>query len=191
MNVGTTFLEVATKVARPQEKLKAERRHAEDRSILNDFMARHAELLASFSQSRREVFQKLGTYSQLLDITNMPSTLPPGVTHRQRADQFGDEALLTLIDRGVLTFAIETAESKAALDNLRRSVEASGLRPPTTHPPAVAVATAEADQPTEADLDQAAIQEFRTTSTSDVKRHMKSDAAFNARINRLMSENRI
>jgi len=184
MNIGDIFSQIATKAAEPQRKREAERLQAENQAIVDTFLSRNGELFASFAEPRPIVFQKLGTFSAVHVVNDAP-----GVPDAVRAGQIADYALYELIQRKALTFALDPlpAEAQAQLIALRERIEQSGLIPPTTRPPVAAVA----EGPTEADLDQAAIQEYRTTSTSDVKRHMRQDPAFNSRINKLMTANRI
>jgi len=135
MNIGDMFVAVATKV----DGGKYERnKRAVDQDVLNDFLSRNSELFAAFNESRQQVSQKLVAFSRINVVTD-----EPGVPSAKRAGDIADSALLTLIDRGVLTFAIETAESKAALEDLKQRVERAGLRPPTTLPPQIATAEAE------------------------------------------------
>ena len=102
-------------------------------------------------------------------------------------------AILTLLERGVIRPAIplESApEALAQFENLQQAVRKSGLRPDPA-PAATAVEEIVDTQPTEADQDAAAIQFYRVNPTSEVKARMRSEPDFNARILRLMAENRI
>ena len=122
MNISRIFEQVASrlpsaKVAAQHDQDRILHKQAIDRKVLTDFLERNGELLASFNQTRQEIFRKLVAFSRINVIEDAP-----GVPTAKRAGDIADLALLALIERNALTFALETNESRAALEALPRSL---------------------------------------------------------------------
>jgi hypothetical protein len=97
-------------------------------------------------------------------------------------------AVLELIERGVIKQIVQTPEADADLQKLQAAVSEAGLRPA---PARVAQAIPERGVPSEAELDDLAVQEWRLSPVADVKKHMRQDSAFKSRVESLMAAGRI
>lgn len=179
MNLGDLFFKTATEF---QQKSGKPLPPSRDRVVLDSFYERNAALLASLVETKIQFAERFMAWARI----NAPDTSPSST---QALSDFADLALFSLLERGALTLVSPVpSEAEANLQRLRENLERRGLIP--SAPPVAAVATATVEE-TETDLDKKAIAEWRGTSLDEVKRHMRTDVAFAARINRLMAEDRI
>jgi hypothetical protein len=100
--------------------------------------------------------------------------------------EWGETAIYELLERGALRIIVQTPDVEADLEKLAAAVAKSNLRPQ----PSDELVQTESTGPTEAELDAAVINDWKTLLTSEIRSRCR-DAAYKQRLDRLMAEGKI